>query len=422
MGAALHQLQLEADGEIVVDFIAYGPDEADYMFEDGSSQANSNFDGHRYADNDRYFIYELPVPEGAERVVLHLDLWNQFKVSVSGTRPRPTTYVEPYGHLRDYAVANRAMVFWLRPNVTRERELFEKILADVEPGTPYLGWFADDIAGEFSGVELTSSHGVYVLAADWFNNLTVFSGTRYKGAPEPRETKVRPLENKIYVTFIFGEGDNLQYNQHHMRVLWNDPNRGKVPLNWTSSPLLIDAAPAILNYYHETATENDLLIAGPSGVGYFYGNVWPEASFGEFLAAGAPYLERSGMPLVYALNRINERNVRLTPAVARAYEEEYGLPGLFLSWETQYNTYLMNRTLPIATVRGVGSVQEGIDTLQEAKARWTGDRPLFIAVGLLAWNLNPTDAVILVNRLDPEFEVVLADEFLALLRQSFDLP
>ena len=233
------------------------------------------------------------------------------------------------------------MVFWLRPNVTRERELFEKILADVAPGTPYLGWFADDIAGEFSGVELASSHGVYVLAADWFNNMTVFSGTRYKGAPDRPETTVRPLENKIYVTFIFGEGDNLQYNQHHMRVLWDDPNRGKVPINWTSSPLLIDAAPAILNYYHATATENDLLIAGPSGVGYFYGNVWPSDSFAEFLAAGAPYLERSGMPLVYALNRINEQNVRLTPQVARAYEEQYGLPGLFLSWESQYNTYLM---------------------------------------------------------------------------------
>ena len=52
-------------------------------------------------------------------------------------------------------------------------------------------------------------------------------------------------------------------------------------------PLLIDAAPAILNYYHATATENDLLIAGPSGVGYFYGNVWPSDSFAEFLAAGA---------------------------------------------------------------------------------------------------------------------------------------
>ena len=70
-GPALHRLQLEADGDIIVDFIAYGPDEGEYMFEDGNSQANSNFDGHRYADNDRYFIYELPVPEGTEKLILY---------------------------------------------------------------------------------------------------------------------------------------------------------------------------------------------------------------------------------------------------------------------------------------------------------------------------------------------------------------
>lgn len=420
-GPAVHQVRVEADGAEIIDFAAFTSEELDYLYDDGDSQANVNFDGHRYADNQRYFVYEFVVPAGTERLVAYVDMWNQFKVSVSSTKPGPTTYIEPYGFLRDYAVANRAMVFWLRPNVSRDRALFESILSRVEPGTPYLGWFADDVAGEFSGVELTSRYGVYVLAADWFNNLTVFSGTRLKPITE-RATRVRPLENKIYVTLMFGEGDNLQYNQHHMRVLWDDPNRGKVPLNWTSSPLLIDAAPAILNYYHETATENDYLVAGPSGVGYFYSNVWPSDSFRGFLAKSAPYLERSGMPLVYALNRISELNVRLTPPVAAAYEEEYNLAGLFLSWENQYNTYVMNRTLPISTVRGIGSIEEGLSTLEAAKARWTGDRPMFVAIGLLAWNLRPTDAVILVNRLGPEFEVVLADEYFALLRQALDLP
>ena len=146
--------------------------------------------------------------------------------------------------------------------------MFEEILSQVKPGTPYLGWFPDDVAGEFSGVELTSRYGVYVLAADWFNNLTVFSGAQADRVAAGDRPRVKPgLEKKIYVTLIYSEGDNLQYNQHRMRVLWDDPNRGRVPLNWTSSPLLLDAAPAILNYYRETATANDLLVAGPSGGG-----------------------------------------------------------------------------------------------------------------------------------------------------------
>ena len=47
-------------------------------------------------------------------------------------------------------------------------------MSDVEPGTPYLGWFSNDVEGEFSSVEIASRYGVYVLAADWFSNLTVF--------------------------------------------------------------------------------------------------------------------------------------------------------------------------------------------------------------------------------------------------------
>src|SRR5690606_18833643 len=300
-------------------------------------------------------------------------------------------------------------------------ELFEKILSDVEPGTPYLGWFAAAVAGEFSGVELTSRYAVYVLAADWFHNMTVCSGPRHRPV-EPKKTQERPLENKIYLTLMFGEGDNLQYNQHHMRVLWSDPNRGKVPLNWTSSPLLVDAAPAILNYYHETATENDYLVAGPSGVGYFYPVVWPIEELREFLKKSAPYLEKSGMPVVYVLNRMSEINVRPNRDIAQAYREYYNPPGIFVSWENQYSTYTTDGSLPIATVRGVGSLEEGLNVVRQIRERWSGDRPMFATIGLLAWNLSPTDAMILVRSLGPEFEVVLADEFFALLRQAMDLP
>ncbi len=101
------------------------------------------------------------------------------------------------------------------------------------------------------------------------------------------------LENKIYVTYTFGEGDNFQYNQHRMRILWDDPSRGEVPINWTSSPLLYDGAPAILGYYQRTASDNDLLVTGPSGVGYFYPDPWPDDHFSEYLKQTFPYLEKN---------------------------------------------------------------------------------------------------------------------------------
>ena len=46
------------------------------------------------------------------------------------------------------------------------------------------------------------------------------------------------------------------------------PGAGSVPLGWTISPVLQEAAPTLAAYYARTASPNDALIAGPSGAGY----------------------------------------------------------------------------------------------------------------------------------------------------------
>jgi len=342
-------------------------------------------------------------------------------VSVGNVKPVSSEQKEPYGYLRDYAVANKAMVFWLDSNVPEQKALFEKIMSDVKPGTPYLGWFSNDVDGEFSGTEVTSNHGVYVLAADWFSNLTVFSGTKVNPV-KAKAAKTPKLENKIYVTYTFSEGDNFQYNQHRMRILWDDPSRGQVPLNWTSSPLLYDGAPAMLNYYRETATDNDLLIAGPSGAGYFYPNAWPAASFTAFLKQSYSYMEKTGMTIPYVLNRINSENVPLSDAHAEAYIKEYKPQGLFLSWEDHHGVEIVGGKLPVSTIQGISTVQDGKKILDDVKAQWDGKSPLFVSLGLLAWSLTPSDIAELQASLGSEYVAVRADQYFSLIRSANGLP
>ncbi|MFB9279786.1 GxGYxYP domain-containing protein [Cohnella cellulosilytica] len=420
-GPAVHEVTVKADGQTIAQFIAGTPEEETYLYDRQNSQVSEGQGGHRFADNGRYFVYRFAPPSGTTQLTVEVDMWNQYKVSAGSKQPPSAEQKEPYGYLRDYAVANKAMVFWLESNVPEQKALFERILSDVAPGTPYLGWFSNDVDGEFSGVEIASSHGAYVLAADWFSNLTVFSGTKPTHAPssKPKEPK---LENKIYVTYTFSEGDNFQYNQHRLRVLWDDPTRGQVPINWTSSPLLYDAAPAILNYYRSTATNNDLLIAGPSGAGYFYPSVWPDDSFADFLRRTYPYLKKSGMMIPYVLNRIDGDNVPLEPAVAEAYRTHYKAPGLFLSWEGRHGVELANGNLPVSTMHGISTVQDGLSVLAEAKAGWDGKSPLFVSLGLLAWSMTPSDVAELDNQLGPEYESVLADRYFSLIRKAHNLP
>lgn len=74
-----------------------------------------------------------------------------------------------------------------------------------------------------------------------------------------------------------------------MRRVWDQQrdHRGKIALNWTISPALVDIAPGILNYYYRTATPLDGFVAGPSGMGYLMPvNTLrePGAPLGPFLA------------------------------------------------------------------------------------------------------------------------------------------
>jgi len=416
-GSAVHEVVIKADGQTIAQFIPGTPEEEEFLYDRQDSQISAGDGGHRFADNGRYFVYRFVPPAGTQELTASVVMWNQFKVSAGNVQPLSSEQKEPYGYLRDFAVANKAMVFWLEVNDPEQRELFEKILSDVEPGTPYLGWFSNDVAGEFSSVEVTSNHGVYVLAADWFSNLTVFSGTQAKQV-KTKAPAAPPLENKIYVTYTFSEGDNFQYNQHRMRILWDDPARGQVPINWTSSPLLYDAAPAMLNYYRQSATDNDLIIAGPSGAGYFYPEAWPEATFAEFLKKSYKYLQKSGMTLTYVLNRIDSNNVPLGSSYADAYERYYKAPGLFLSWEDRHGVEIVNGSLPVSTIQGISTVQDGLRVLEQAKANWDGKSPLFVSLGLLAWSLTPSDVVAMTEALGPEFEVVRGDHYFTLIRQS----
>ncbi|MFC4810450.1 GxGYxYP domain-containing protein [Paenibacillus sp. GCM10023250] len=421
-GSAVHEVTVKADGKEIARFVPGTPEEEPFLYDAQSSQVSTGSGGHRFADNGRYFVYKFPVPAGAKQLTASVDMWNQYKVSAGNEQPLSSEQKEPYGYLRDYAVANKAMVFWLDANVPEQRDLFEKILSDVKPGTPYLGWFSNDVQGEFNSVEITSNHSVYVLAADWFSNMSVFSGTQLK-AKLPAPAKTPKLENKIYVSYTFSEGDNFQYNEHRLRVLWDDPNRGKVPINWTSSPLLYDGAPAMLDYYLSTATPNDQLVAGPSGAGYFYPNAWPDNTFAPYLKQTNVYLKKTGMTIPYVLNRVDGQNVPLSETKLNAYANEYHVPGLFLSWEDRFGVSIEGGKTPVSIIQGISTVQDGKRILDEAKANWDGKSPLFVSLGLLAWSMTPSDVVALNGSLDSgSFSAVRADQYFALVRQANGLP
>lgn len=334
--------------------------------------------------------------------------------------PRLLAGISPQtASLRDYIVATRCLVFWLDPQAPAESDLFARILQRVTPNTPYLGWF---VAGnEAAGVTLCSQHGVMVGAADDLDNATVLGGVDAPIRPFQSGAPPQPPQNKIYLTLTMSDGDNLQFDQHRLRAIWDDPARGSVPINWSISSLLRDIAPIMLQYYQRTRTPNDLLVAGPSGLGYMYPVSWPTAALAAFTRRSGEYMAAAGMNVLYALNRLNGANVDFTTAIATEYADHIALLGMLgnVTETAPGGGYLtFPAGLPVITQAGIGNVAQGRAVLAAAAQSWDGTRPLFLALLASAWSMTPADLNSLVAPLGVEFEVVRADALFGMVRQT----
>lgn len=412
-GPSVRRMAVQANGAELARFDAGTTTEEEYLFDAGGSSIGG--DSNRFVDGGGYFIYRFAVPDGTTSLTARVEMWNQFKVSATGTAP---TTVQPFPYFRDYAVATQSMVSWLPPN-GETGELLREVFDSVAPTTPYLGWFANDVDGEWSGVDIAAQHSVEVLPADFYMNGTVHSGVVAPiSAKIPPVTK-RPLRNKIYLTLTIGEGDNVQYCQRHMRNLWEDPNRGSVPINWTVSPVLSDIGPGLLSHYQRTATGNDLLIAGPSGAGYTYPGSWPQDDLEKYLQLTGRYMRRTGMDLVYAYNhRDDSWWVPFPEEIGRAYAEHTPVRGIIQSWERGGLLEFQGGIPMIGNFYPTGMAEEYAAALNEHVAQWDGSAPRFVAGAILAWSWTPTDVLKLTRLLDDRFEVVLGDAFFELLRAS----
>ena len=72
-------------------------------------------------------------------------------------------------------------------------------------------------------------------------------------------------------------------------------------MGWTLSPAIADLAPAAMTKILAMKTDNDELVAGPSGYGYVYPTTWPEADQASFATRTAASMRRFGMTTVNVL-------------------------------------------------------------------------------------------------------------------------
>jgi hypothetical protein len=74
--------------------------------------------------------------------------------------------------------------------------------------------------------------------------------------------------SKRYVLLYVGDYDAASWVYQTTPSIWDDPQRGKVPMMWSISPILARRAPQALHYLWTSASENDWFAAADNGAGY----------------------------------------------------------------------------------------------------------------------------------------------------------
>lgn len=320
--------------------------------------------------------------------------------------------------LREYAAALGAAVIWLDPAVPAESTLLNSFLSTMPAGANFMGWWPE----EGPGVERSSTYGIPTIASDWSTNLTLHSGTPRTINIKPMPPKP-PLQNKLYVAFILSDGDNLQYIEHLMRKLWNNPDRGSVPIGWTLSPAMVDAMPGALNYLWQTSTNNDNLISGPSGYGYTYPNSWTDQQLlNQFVTKTESYNQRAGFRVVTIWNTI-------TGGISQNTGQTFAQKAPSLLGMTGQNTggglTIYNNSLPgmALSCNYCTNEQAMKDHIAAAAAGWNGNSPRFIIIQAQPWqNVTPTSFKNVANSLNADYVLVRPDHIFQLIREANSLP
>ncbi|PQO31439.1 discoidin domain-containing protein [Blastopirellula marina] len=350
---------------------------------------------------------------------------------------RPSDRGGDLHHTRDLAAACGAAVVWLDCQVTEQRDLMRKFLGDMQPGNALmLGWYTS----ERSGITTASEFGIGTLPADHYLNATVYSGGDHR-IRIPSVPPMPKLANKTYVAIFVSDGDNIQYNQRAMRKLWDRsrPHRGKVPLNWTISPSLVDIGPDLLNYYYDNATSQDCFVSGPSGMGYLipYNTLQERgAPLGEIttdpqhLAAyarlSATYLQRSGLRAITIWDNASDWQ---RAEYERHCREVYGITVQnFHDVPTVQSSVAGDRLcFEKLVIPYTGTYQHFQQSLRHQMESWKGDSPQFLAYQVDIWGeMKPERLVEFVETFERDFpgqiQFVRADHYFNLYNLAHQLP
>jgi hypothetical protein len=317
----------------------------------------------------------------------------------------------------DFAIVHRAFCSDLsaRPGAGAEYALADRIMSEMRPSAYVYGWHSYCKDKEEEHITMLSRHALIMaegLASlpnmSFHGKVPVSSDFHFKQKgtfnPDPK------VEDKVYLTLI--ESDGLGIGS------WNRPGRGEIPYGWEANEEYFEVAPALLQYYYESATPNDHFIGSLSGPGYFYPKYFPPDKLPGVLRREDTLMRRMDLH-VFGIMDFSEGdhavgNADLTASVVDAYYENLRAADGFFNGYGPANTYDCREGRPLISYNYYVDVRKSRDEVVEdleEMARINPRRPYFLPVHVREDN-DVKRMKDIVDRLGGEFEIVPPREFM----------
>ncbi|MBC9797100.1 PA14 domain-containing protein [Sinomicrobium weinanense] len=326
-------------------------------------------------------------------------------------------------HLADYSTYTGAFQFW---DDSATGTLADSVYKRMDKGATYFGWGA----GEYETVEQLSLHSGVIHPSDWAPNMSALTNI-----PPVKETFRQKDPVKAFETvpdvhtvcFVISDGDNVQWllGSHDSPTSWNNPNRARVNLGWTTSPALAELAPIVYEKYVDntltTPEGRNVLIAGPSGRGYHLPGRYPDADLEEECSLLNNYMKRADLRIVNIIDADDSDN---DPS---AYLKQDNIDALFYySYGANYTgrqgqidwyngkPSIGGRYTLWGTLSSPGSLAEQLN--QASTDIYSEDGYSLIPVHV--WSRGVDDVLECISRLGPNVRVVAPDEFVWLVKKN----
>lgn len=241
-------------------------------------------------------------------------------------------------HLREYGIANKAGFYFYNSNTPDSQK--DYVYRNLNTLAISMGWQQVDAmengvqmgAGEDNSVDFASDRDVSILAADWCQNLSIWSSLPSKKVVQKETKKVaKDGEQVHYVTMLYSDGDNIQWMSGggfaNEFFLETPANKKEMPFGWTLTPNLIETLPQMIDYLYSNMTNNEHFVASVTGYAYNHPSRLSQTAKEQYARDTAKMMADANMDYVAIKGGTADNN-----AAYRAYAAQPEIKGGFIMY------------------------------------------------------------------------------------------